>query len=463
MLAVLSLVACGSTPQKTSHQSTTKNPSSANTYIGSGIDTKLFAKLIKVKDGYEFKQFTTIRPSTRSNEPWVELDTGIPFWDTSDRDGCAMDNLGLSKSTCDINEELFIDTHRNVSGAIIGAVMTMGLASAVDVKFDKALYIASYQNALDKLSYNDKRGVEAVRTLPNVVKLVNSFKNTKSKITAYQDLATSNSFELTSLPDRPNYYGNSFNDFNTLTAYVSKLTEYLNSIEHNGDALHQEVNAKLIAKIRLMNDDDLFDWIKSNYHKQYVSQTTQNIAAERANKLALKKISKFKSYQEAEQWVQFRSHEKYIAPATVNAGNTKFLKLFNEAYEAKAKSAKSLNDYRYIINVFGAFQDKLYSTKYLNIAKTKVEEYAQERAEQQRLYEAQQRKKFIAKVTSYRSSLSEGQDSHCGLVVEVKDKVIRVETMIGLKFFKRDQLYPAGLASCSFRNNIYQPPKGFSV
>ena len=110
------------------------------------------------------------------------------------------------------------------------------------------------------------------------------------------------------------------------------------------------------------------------------------------------------------------------------------------------------------------------SNLYLEIANKKIAEYkkeqqvlAQKRAEQRRLYDQQQRQKFIANIKSYRNSLSEGQDSHCGLIVEVKDKIVRVETMVGLKFFKKDQMYPAGVANCRFLNNVYQPPRGMGV
>lgn len=37
----------------------------------------------------------------------------------------------------------------------------------------------------------------------------------------------------------------------------------------------------------------------------------------------------------------------------------------------------------------------------------------------------------------FRELLGEGDDSHCGLVVLVKDKVVQIETMVGLKHIKR--------------------------
>ncbi|QDG38786.1 hypothetical protein FJN14_10135 [Alteromonas mediterranea] len=469
-VAVLTLASCGSTPKTSSHQSENIHSGSTYKYVESGADTKLFALLVEVKDGYEFKRFTTMKPNESLNEPWVNLDTGAPLWDISDRDGCAMDNLGIDKSSCDIDEKLFITTQRNLSGAVVGAVLSMGLISAVDVKFDKDLYIASYQNALSKLIYKGKSGVDALNELPNMIMLSREFNFSTSQLKLYQEVAKSNDFELTSLPSSLNSDVSSFPSFSSLLESIRQMTEYSSSSASNLKTVHRELNENLVEKILLMTEGELFDWIDKDDHKNFVSQKTQNIAANRSNELALKTISKFKSYQEAEQWIQFRSRAKHFEPRTVDAAKKQFVDLLNESYQSKAKNAQLLVDYKYIINVYGPHKDKLHTKKYLEIANKKIAEYkkeqqvlAQKSAEQRRLYDQQQRQKFIANIKSYRNSLSEGQDSHCGLIVEVKDKIVRVETMVGLKFFKKDQMYPAGVANCRFLNNVYQPPRGMGV
>jgi hypothetical protein len=58
-------------------------------------------------------------------------------------------------------------------------------------------------------------------------------------------------------------------------------------------------------------------------------------------------------------------------------------------------------------------------------------------------------------VSSFRKSISIGDDSNCGLIVEVKENIVQVETMIGLKYLKINQIYPETLASCKFVNNKY--------
>jgi len=58
----------------------------------------------------------------------------------------------------------------------------------------------------------------------------------------------------------------------------------------------------------------------------------------------------------------------------------------------------------------------------------------------------------------YRKRIKEGDDSHCGLVIEVKNKVVKVQTKMGVHWLKRDQLYPPGIKPCDFLNGVYQVP-----
>jgi TPR repeat protein len=58
----------------------------------------------------------------------------------------------------------------------------------------------------------------------------------------------------------------------------------------------------------------------------------------------------------------------------------------------------------------------------------------------------------------FRRQLAVGNDSHCGLIVEVKGPIAKVQTMIGEMWLKVDQLFPQGQESCRFRNGVYQDP-----
>ncbi|WNG30891.1 hypothetical protein F0U62_47910 [Cystobacter fuscus] len=58
--------------------------------------------------------------------------------------------------------------------------------------------------------------------------------------------------------------------------------------------------------------------------------------------------------------------------------------------------------------------------------------------------------------TKFRSSLAVGSDTHCGLVIEVRRPIAKVQSMIGEVWLKVDQLYPKGTRDCRFVNGTYQ-------
>jgi TPR repeat protein len=60
--------------------------------------------------------------------------------------------------------------------------------------------------------------------------------------------------------------------------------------------------------------------------------------------------------------------------------------------------------------------------------------------------------------TDFRSTLKVGSDSHCGLVIEVKPPIARVQSMIGEVWLKIEQLFPQGKQDCRFVNGVYQDP-----
>ena len=103
------------------------------------------------------------------------------------------------------------------------------------------------------------------------------------------------------------------------------------------------------------------------------------------------------------------------------------------------------------------------------IAKSKksfeqLKEEARKKAEQQ----AEARKEKGLQISSerqleesaviFRAKVAEGDGSHCGLVIEVKDKVVKVQTAVGEYWLKRQQLYPADAKPCNFLNGVYQEP-----
>jgi TPR repeat protein len=62
-------------------------------------------------------------------------------------------------------------------------------------------------------------------------------------------------------------------------------------------------------------------------------------------------------------------------------------------------------------------------------------------------------------LTNFRSSLMLGTDTHCGMVIEVKKPLVKVQTSIGEKWFRSNQMFPPGGGACNFSNGLYQNPK----
>lgn len=62
-------------------------------------------------------------------------------------------------------------------------------------------------------------------------------------------------------------------------------------------------------------------------------------------------------------------------------------------------------------------------------------------------------------VRDFRANLAGGETSHCGLVIEVKDAVVKLQTIVGEHWLKTSQIYPENAAPCRFFNNVYQAPR----
>lgn len=75
--------------------------------------------------------------------------------------------------------------------------------------------------------------------------------------------------------------------------------------------------------------------------------------------------------------------------------------------------------------------------------------------EQQR---AQERAAIVADAERMRAKLAVGDETHCGMVIEVKRPIVKIQTMIGEKWLRLDQVFPAGRAPCRFVNQVYQDP-----
>lgn len=67
----------------------------------------------------------------------------------------------------------------------------------------------------------------------------------------------------------------------------------------------------------------------------------------------------------------------------------------------------------------------------------------------------EERNRNLKYTERFRLTVTKGFDSHCGLVVDVKQPIAAIQTNNGVHWLKINQLYPAGLAPCKFVNGNY--------
>lgn len=51
---------------------------------------------------------------------------------------------------------------------------------------------------------------------------------------------------------------------------------------------------------------------------------------------------------------------------------------------------------------------------------------------------------------TFREHLTEGGDTHCGFIIEVKSKIVQIQTKTEARWFKKDDVYPPDAKQCSY-------------
>ena len=116
-------------------------------------------------------------------------------------------------------------------------------------------------------------------------------------------------------------------------------------------------------------------------------------------------------------------------------------------YRASFKKAKSVNDYAvFIITYEDDDPDNLVPKATHLSVRTEIAE------------QKQQELKAKKRSQDFRAKLKVGDKTHCGMVMEIKMPLIKIQTVVGDKWFKVDKIYPPGEANCRFVNGVYEEP-----
>lgn len=103
-----------------------------------------------------------------------------------------------------------------------------------------------------------------------------------------------------------------------------------------------------------------------------------------------------------------------------------------------------------------------YENKKRRLAEQQKEQDKKIRA-QKKLDEIRRKKlkEYLQKTVRFREALTEGDETHCGLVIDVKPKIANIQKVTGPYWIKKDKLYPKGLVKCKFVNGQYVAPTEF--
>ncbi len=351
----------------------------------------------------------------------MNLLTRRPQWQAYEGKACGYSRTEKKSEifkNCNVKESpaQFKYFSENKVGSIIGLALSAGLVTTGSLKFNEEQFQKAYLEAEKSLTYQGLSGRKAVEKLLNESTKVQAYKiselqlstkkiHTLSAESEEYDIAVSFNPKCVSHIEPEYYY-----QVEMFKKYVSNCLNEVTSITEESERLNRLIKAAVIKKQKELISHPV------SLEKLHVLLTS--LANHRfSDKTIVEKAKKLK--------------EKHALIA----------------YEKDYKSASSLFDYEKFITKYNRFNfdPKSYIKKLENkifIIKKNA---------------------FIARVKAFRKSLSEGDVSHCGLVVNVRDKLAQVQTMNGLHFILINQIYPDSLATCLIRNNIYQPPKGLGI
>jgi hypothetical protein len=366
----------------------------------------LHAKLEKINGEYIFTAFSF----KDLESPWVLLNSPSSNFDKGTGECVLGWFKGSSEQFCE-DRLKYVEFYKttpvvggNFARLLLGPV-TLGFAWAgLDVKYE--LDVDELNDAFEEAISNSnitQEKTDALRKAKAQLSNFSSLHNLRSLQTMGANYGLVSPFVDKIINIKNRSYYKSYDDIlDTYNTAVESITSNEGVIEN----LRVEINKQ-----------------KERVHKEKIEH--QRIAAEmqaEEEKLAAKK-----------KLAQYKSHYKSLENST-------------HSYN------RFINDYRHY--------DPL---GYVKKAQLELEKIGDIETIQKRLVEAKRREALKNLIVSYRKNLSSGDDSHCGLVIEVKNKVVQVQTMGGPSWLKKEEIYPLGKAQCSFHNGVYHPPYGLPI
>jgi hypothetical protein len=138
-------------------------------------------------------------------------------------------------------------------------------------------------------------------------------------------------------------------------------------------------------------------------------------------------------------------------------GNSWHFVAFDEdKFKGAVDQVKSQMDIEKIVFFQEKAEEEQFQRRVKDIALSEERRLRAEEAEKSRITS------LATQISNFRTGLDVGDDSNCGLVIEVKKPVVKVQTSQGEHWLKIEELYPYGSADCFFINGqyIHSRPRG---
>ena len=81
-----------------------------------------------------------------------------------------------------------------------------------------------------------------------------------------------------------------------------------------------------------------------------------------------------------------------------------------------------------------------------------------QRAQAQAERAREERQRIESAAATFREGISLGTETHCGMVVQMRESLVEVQTIEGQRWFRLNQLYPPAMMGCRFFNGQYVEP-----
>jgi hypothetical protein len=148
-----------------------------------------------------------------------------------------------------------------------------------------------------------------------------------------------------------------------------------------------------------------------------------------------------------------------VSPSRGDKTKDLFVSIEHNEYLKKKETSNIKYYYKTLANADAELEshNKAQADKEAQKLKMEQQEIAQRKKREADAFALQQKRDAAndKRNKEFRLHVKEGDETHCGLVIETKKNIISVQSQIGQVWLRRDQIYLPGTHGCQFFNGVY--------